>query len=345
MATIDKPQITVSEQKHVLLVSPLTFSYHITIAETLSAMGYKVTWWNDRVTEATWYKLLLRFFPKTIALLSEYHFKKIIKTLDSKAISHVLIIKGEGLSAKTVSRIREAYQLASMGLYLWDGAENLKTVHSKLSYFDSIATFDPHDALSFGWTYRPLFWRKVSRSIEKYTPNYDWCFIGTVHSDRHKIIHRLRQQHSKQFKSYVFAYFQSPLVLFMRKLIDFTLWFSPKGTISTNPMPAIEVAKIVAQSYAVLDIEHPKQRGFTMRTIETLMAEKKLITTNKHIFDSNLFHPSRVLIIDRQNPIIASEFFNESFVKIPEQLKNYYSCENWVSELLQLQDSAKQAIG
>jgi hypothetical protein len=342
MSVIDNQNISFSQAKHVLLISPLTFSYHTIISETLCNMGYQVTWWNNRASDTTWYKVLLRISPKIVAKFSENSFKKKLIALDSETVSHVLVIKGEGLSKQTICNIKETCHLASMGLYLWDSAENVKTVHDKTDFFDSVASFDPHDAKIFNWAYRPLFWRKISVPTEKNNNLiFDWCFIGTVHSDRHRVIHKLRQRYGSQFNSFVFAYFQSPLILFARKLVDCTLWASPKGTLSTTPMSAIDVSNIVAQSKAVLDIEHPKQRGFTMRTIETLMAGKKLITTNKHILHSDIFHSSRVLVIDRFNPEICTNFFTESFQEIPESLKNYYSCEGWALELLQLQDAAK----
>jgi hypothetical protein len=231
---------------------------------------------------------------------------------------------------------------ASVGLYLWDGVENVKGVSNILTAFDSVATFDPQDAMTFGWTYRPLFGRNIAAGKNfTATEQFDWCFIGTIHSDRHHVIHRLRQRYGKQVKSFVFGYFQSQLMLFMRRLLDWTLWFAPKGTLSTQPMTASDVAQIVDCSKAVLDVEHPRQRGFTMRTIETLLAEKKLVTTNKHITASNLYHPSRVQVIDRAQPEIAADFLDQPYLAIPDSFRNYYSCEGWVAELLALQDAAK----
>jgi len=327
---------------HVLLVSPLTFSYHLSISETLRSMGYAVTWWDERASSATWYKLALRLFPAWTVRWSERSFLERLSQIDAASISHVLVIKGEGLSRRVVLKMREALSPVSMGLYLWDGVENVKGVSRILPAFDSVATFDPVDAKTFGWTYRPLFWRNIS--VGKRVPGatlFDWCFIGTIHSDRHRVIHRLRQLNSQQGRSFVFAYFQSPLMLFMRRLGDWTLWFAPKGSLSTKSMPAAEVAQKVACSRAVLDVEHPRQRGYTMRTIETLLAGKKLVTTNKHILTSNLYHPSRVHVISRANPEIPAEFLEQPYLSISDALKSYYSCKGWASELLDLQDTAK----
>lgn len=328
---------------HVLLVSPLTFSYHLSISETLRSMGYDVTWWDERASSATWYKLALRLLPVMTVRWSERSFLSRLEKLEPGSVSHVLVIKGEGLSRRVVLEMRKKLASASMGLYLWDGVENVKGVASIFPAFDSVATFDPVDAKKFAWNYRPLFWRNISADHDmSMQVAFDWCFIGTIHSDRHRVIHRLRQRYGQQVRSFVFGYFQSPLMLFMRRLLDWTLWQAPKGTLSTKPMPAAEVAQYVERSRSVLDVEHPRQRGFTMRTIETLLAEKKLITTNKYILTSNLYDPSRVCVIDRSAPEIPAEFLEKPYLAVPEVLRNYYSCEGWISELLALQDSARK---
>ena len=327
---------------HVLLVSPLTFSYHLSISATLRSMGYAVTWWDERASSATWYKLALRLFPAMTVQWSERSFLKRLHQLDPTSVSHVLVIKGEGLSRRVALKMRETLISASMGLYLWDGVENVKGVSKILTAFDSVATFDPVDAKTFGWTYRPLFGRNISANKDIAAPmQFDWCFIGTIHSDRHRVIHRLRQRCGPLSKNFVFGYFQSPVMLFIRRLLDWTMWLAPKGTLSTKPMPAADVAQVVECSRAVLDVEHPRQRGFTMRTIETLLAGKKLVTTNKHILDSDLYDPSRVCVINRTNPEIPVELLDQPYLPVPDSLRSHYSCEGWAAELLSLQDIAK----
>ena len=328
---------------HVLLVSPLTFSYHLAISETLNSLGYAVTWWDQSASTSTAYKILLRLFPIFTAFWSERSFRKKLHKLDKNAITHVLVIKGAGLSRRLVFEIKETLTSASLGLYLWDSVENVKGAWSILPLFDSVATFDHVDAKLYNWSYRPLFGINVSSSQSIAVPfQFDWCFIGTIHSDRHRVIHRLRQRYGRNMRSYVFCYFQSPLILLVRRLLDWTLWLAPKGTLSIKPMMASEVAKVVDSSRAVLDIEHPLQRGLTMRTIETFLAGKKLITTNKHIVTSDLYHPSRVCVIDRWDPEIPATFFDETYIDISDYFKRYYSCKGWAEELLKLQDDSKK---
>ena len=328
----------------VLLISPSTFNYHRSITTTLSKLGYNVTWWDERAYNNFLYKLSLRAFPKLTKKYFDKPYIDKLSELDSQSITQVLIIKGEGISRRVALEMRKKLTNASFGLYLWDSLENVNGVINILDIFDSISTFDPYDSKDFNWVYRPLFSRNLQFSKkEKTIPNrYDWCFIGSVHSDRHRVIHRLRKSSCKDRSSFVFCYIQSPIVLLFRKIIDWTLWFAPKGTLSTQSMSAVDVQHYFHLSAAVLDIEHPKQRGLTMRTIETLISEKKLITTNKNIINSSLYDSSRVDIINRGDPQLRNDFFDSPFLPIPDFLKYYYSCDGWISELLDLQDLNKK---
>ncbi len=332
---------------HVLLISPsLFFDYHYSIIASLKKLGFEVTCWDERAYNNFLYKLALRAFPNfTKKYFDKPYISKLLK-LNFKNITHVLIIKGEGISRRVALKMRQKLINASFGLYLWDSLENVKGVIDILDIFDSISTFDPHDSENFNWVYRPLFSRNLQspKKEKTYPHNYNWCFIGSAHSDRHRVIYRLRKSSDDGKLFFIFFYFQNSLILLFRRMIDWTLWFAPRGTLSTQPMTALDVQYFINRSAAILDIEHPKQRGLTIRTIETLISGKKLITTNKSIINSNLYDTSRVYIISRDNPQLPNNFINSEFLPIPESLKYYYSCEGWIRELLHLQDLNKKKL-
>ena len=320
---------------HMLLVSPLTFSYHEAICATLQEMGYAVTWWNERASSAAWYKLALRLWPGLTRRWSAGHFKRQLLALPRQTITQVLVIKGEGLNRATCQQMRAVLGPVPMGFYLWDGVDNVKGVADIVDCFDCAASFDPVDAAKFGWRHRPLFSRfKAPARVPAAGTDFDWCFIGTLHSDRHRVVHKLRLARGGSAKSFVFGYSPSKLMLWVRSLADHTLWRAPAGTLSTKAMPAAEVNAIVARSGVVLDVEHPGQRGLTMRTIETLVAGHKLATTNPCIMDSDLYHPSRVHVISRHNPVIAPSFLAAPFEPLSAPLLARYSCAGWASELI-----------
>jgi hypothetical protein len=94
-----------------------------------------------------------------------------------------------------------------------------------------------------------------------------------------------------------------------------------------------EYIKISGNSRAIVDVEHPKQKGLTMRTFETLGKEKKLITTNGNIRAYDFYNDANISIIDRANPAINKEFIYLPFRPLPEILYYKYSIDGWLEDI------------
>lgn len=323
---------------HVLLLSPKTFDYHLKIQMALQGMNFHVTWASDRFSDSIIYILLLRYVPRITNWIFSKKFTEKLNLLNLGTVTHVLVIKGEGLSSLVLENIHKRIPNASFGYYLWDGIANARNAKNILDQFDSISTFDPIDAVKNGWHYRPLFGGNFVKKNSSEDFLFDWCFIGTIHSDRYKVIKKI-EKNNPSFKCFIYLFFQSRLVLIVRKFFDYSLWGENAKIFFTSPLPRENMMEIINLSRAVIDIEHPNQDGFTMRTIEVLISGNKLITTNQSILRSNLYDPSRVMLIDRANPILNQQFLMEKFIPIDDSTISYYSCVEWVKELLALQES------
>lgn len=321
----------------ILLICARLFSYHERIGACLESMGYTVTWWDPRPSVGTAYRIALRLAPHTVSALSASSFEAKLRQLDAAAIEHVLVVKGEGLSPRAVSALRRRLPHARMTLYLWDGLDNARGSTAIAPHFDSVSTFDPVDAVEHGWAYRPLFADAGSHGpLARNGPAlYDCAFIGTMHSDRHRVLSRVRAAHPT-WRIFAFCYFQSRFMLGVRMCLDPTLWRAPKGTLGTKTLDRSEVDAVFNQSRVTLDIEHPGQRGLTMRTIETLLAGRKLVTTNRLVLSSDLYHPSRVCVIDRNRPRISDEFLAQQFEPLDDAIRRRYTLRCWAEEVLSI---------
>jgi len=324
--------------QQVLLICPSFFSYHRSIVAELESRGFAVEWWNDRPSEASVYKLLLRLFPRWLAAGSARAFAARTAALaQPQAITHVLVVKGEALSPAAVRALRRALPQARFTYYLWDGVENARGALAIAPLFDTVATFDPLDARRFGWQHRPLFARRgaAEASAGAATPaaRYDWAFVGTLHSDRLKVLRRLAAA-SRRERMFAFGFVPGRLMWVLRHLTDWAMWRKDGVAVSTRPMAAEAVQAVVDSARTIVDIEHPRQRGLTMRSIETLLAGRKLVTTNALICDSDLFDESRVCIIDRRRPSIPPTFLRSSFAPLSAAQRARHSVGGWVDELL-----------
>ena len=332
-ATCSAP--TIRRRARVLLICPPVFSYHLSIVSELEALGFDVTWWDDRGSESSLYKAGLRMLPETVARHSESRFQARLEQLDAKSVTRVLIVKGEGMSPDFIRSLRRALPDARMCLYFWDSVDNARRAKVIAPLFDTVATFDPVDASKLGWSYRPLFARadSIAPAMPGQPMEFDWCFIGTLHSDRYRVVQRLRRS-DPQLRTFVFGFAPSRMLMAARHLSDWRLWTAPRRDISTRAMPAHEVTAILRVSRATLDVEHPRQRGLTMRTIEALLSERKLITTNQHVVDSDLFDPSRVHLISRTRPEVPRKFLDLPFKAISEDVRSRYALRRWIVDLI-----------
>jgi hypothetical protein len=320
----------------VLLICPMFFSYHKSIVQNLESRGLRVTWWNDRVSDSPLYKIALRLIPCLIGSLSTRGFLNRIACLNTTRITQVLVIKGEGLSPASVRALRKALPTARFVYYLWDAVENVRGAVRIAPLFDNVATFDPVDARRFGWVHRPLFARQLADQAAEAASAWDLVFIGTLHSDRLRVLQRLLARSGAGLRTFAFGFIPGRLMWAIRHLTDPAMWRKENVHVSTMPMASDAVRDIVNAARAVVDIEHPRQRGLTMRTIETLLAGRKLVTTNRYIVDSDLYHPSRICVVARKAPIVSQGFLMSDFVPLKPTVMRHYSLSGWVDELLNL---------
>ena len=116
----------------------------------------------------------------------------------------------------------------------------------------------------------------------------------------------------------------------MRKHID-------KNDFSYISKKSSEIRDILLSSNVVVDIQHPRQTGLTMRTIEMLGLGKKLITTNADIRNYDFYNPRNILVIDRDNPVIDEDFIRTPYEEIDEDIRKRYSLEGFVREIIDIE--------
>ena len=99
-------------------------------------------------------------------------------------------------------------------------------------------------------------------------------------------------------------------------------------------MSSNEIADVVEQSKIILDIQHPKQTGLTMRTIEMIGMNKKIMTTNETIKEYDFYNPNNIFVIDRNNIKLDTDFFDKQYVPIQKETYEKYSLEQWIKDVL-----------
>jgi hypothetical protein len=321
-------------KKRILLISSDFFNYYKLITTELENQGWDVVYLNDRPSAHALVKIAIRKFRFLMSWYLDYYYSKKIENLG--AFDHVLIVKGEGVTPKIVEKIKKNHSKGKIFLYLWDGIKNSTGALKIATAVDRVFTFDPQDALEFKFELLPLFYvNSVNNSISTQTPGYKWhmSFIGSIHSDRLKVISRVKKSLSVKDSFFVFVYFPSKLLFYFRFLFDsYFSDFQPQE-LSLTSLAKDKAQDIFNSSHAVLDIHHLGQTGLTMRTLEVLSLGKKLITTNETIKTYSFYDDRCICIIDRKNPQIDWAFFQK---EVPNDYKNLlepYELARWVRTL------------
>jgi hypothetical protein len=322
--------------RRILLVGPQVFGYERAIGEQLSSGGAVVTYLNDRPWDAVWLKGLLRLFPRLLWHWADRHYRDWIAAEAPAAIDIVLVLKGEALSPRTLRRLRAHYPAARFVYYLWDSIANTRGATSRFETFDALYSQDPEDCRKHSaLRYRPLFFLPVYQDARNQRSLSKACyFLGTLNGDRPQVLARISNALKPGYSLDYWLYVRSGLELQLRWLVDHALRRLDPRRLLRRPMNSREIARHYAQAAAVIDIEHYRQTGLTMRTFEALAAGCKLITTNPHIAREAFYDPQRILIIDRTRPVIPAQFLASDAAPLGEEFLQKYSLAAWLEELL-----------
>jgi len=320
--------------KKVLFFGPQTFGYELEIIREMQAMGAEVTFRSVRPVEHGWIIAALRIFPRLSWRFSDLFFFPWLAKSAPTACDIVFIVKGEGLSPRFLQALRDRYPTAVFILYLWDSATNCTGIELKLPFFDDCFSFDPSDCTVFPqFRYRPLFFLDRYLRDGSDTQGNGLFFVGTLNGDRPKVIARLLSALDPSIAFEYFLFVRSRLELALRRLIDRPLRRIDAGHLIFSPIPSETLSGHIKRCTAVLDIEHPRQTGLTMRTFEVIASGKKLVTTNRSVVDQDFYDPARILVIDRNDPVVPPQFLAAGLPPFPPGFISKYSLRGWLSEI------------
>jgi len=324
--------------KSVLLFCPKFFGYEKEIIKILEELGANVIWFDDRPSNDFISKGLIRLNKNFLKTRIKTYYENILSHLieGGKHFDYVFLVNPESISKENLQKFQHAFPTAKFLLYMWDSFQNRRQNIELLPLFDAKFTFDPSDAKEYGLQLRALFYTKVYEEVEKLSHyEYDILFIGTAHSDRYEFVKRLTKNIGEK-RTKLYFYLSSKLLFYTKKIIDKDFRAVRYKDISFFSLKHTDIVALMCRSNAVLDINHPKQLGLTMRTFETLGAQLKLITTNKDVMEYDFYDPSNILVINRDQPLINMKFLSEPGKKLSPEILFKYSIKGWAMEIFDI---------
>lgn len=324
------------DKKRILFIGIGFYDYEEAIINEFKKLDYEVDYYSEVPPNTITYRFYSR--KKNQIKLNEIrrsHTASIVKSAHMN-YDTIFIIKCEYFNESDLEQLRKENPKANFILYLWDSLTRFPEIASKFSYFDTIYSFDRLDCIEHSrMQFNPLFYRNEYKYNEKsdHTTKVDIYHLGWYHSDRLEFIRKLAKKFDElniKYKIHLFTGYFS----YMFQTIFGGELRNNKKFLVFKPASANENFENIMSAKATLDIAHAMQSGLTMRTIELLGAQRKIITTNEDIKNYDFYDPQNVMILKRDNPQFDENFFLTEFNKTSPDILEKYSITEWVKRML-----------
>ena len=103
----------------------------------------------------------------------------------------------------------------------------------------------------------------------------------------------------------------------------------PKNRFEEPIMPYAKVVDLIRKSDAILDYTLRENAGLSLRPMEALFLEKKLITNQKSIRQYDFYREENIYILGEDTRELK-EFLSTPPVKIDPKIRDYYLMSNWL---------------
>jgi hypothetical protein len=325
------------------VIGPSFFGYCEAIASEFERKGTPAIYINELPSENLLRKIFYRLgLSRIIKKEQENHLKKIIEKLKRKNISEVLIISPELCNSIFCEK------LLALGfkvkVYIWDSLKNRPLAKDYIKKFSGVASFDMIDCTKKDLIYIPLFAEPdFFKRNESSNKTVDISFVGTLHSNRMKLINNINNFCITNKLVFDFIGYYYSGILFLLKFIFSGLHFSIFKKVTFKKMKKIDIGKLYNKSNFVLDIHHKDQNGLTSRSFEALMSGACLITTNKNYISLPYNLSKRCLYISADSIVeslydLKIDFKNFNLSNLSDEQEHFLSISRFVDQINELKD-------
>ncbi|MGM5630867.1 hypothetical protein O2K51_08175 [Apibacter raozihei] len=314
----------------ITLVSMDFNGYDSYIVKSLIKKGFDVHHINLKSLKVKYPNIfyrILNFFSKL--LFSQNNKIKYQKNAIEKALvkigkqDSILVIRADLLTNESLRVLRN--HTNQFIAYHYDSVSKFPRILQVSDKFDRVYSFEKKDCLKYGYIFITNY---IYGKIEKPSNNFQYYLFNVSSNDnRAPLIERIAKKlNENNYKFYIRIV---GTISKNHKKIENIIY--TKKYISLE-----EVKKLASESMAILDVNVPGQEGLSFRFFEALSQSKKIITTNRSIKDYDFYNENNIMIIEKDNININSDFFNKSYVPIDKCILSKYTIDEWVDEIFKL---------
>ena len=345
----------------ILLIAPVYLNLYKIIKDELVAEGHFVAYFPEGMLPWNPYyrypdpikRWALRFLFEQRNMGKKYWVDKLNDSLFNQYYDLLFVIQGVTFHPCVTECMRKYNRLLKTVLYIWDSNYSYDFFRN-VGYFDKVYSFDFRDVQLFGHAkvgFLPFFWSKDLLKYDKTKNKYDLCSIGTSHHGRFGIFKKvIADAKIKNRSCYIKLIARIPQKLTLKQRFDFFVaqvfqdsdkieyYDFIKGKqkydfVDALPYEMEDIARITAETKAVLDTDNPFQCGTTPRLIWALAQNKHVYTTNQQISKLPFYNKEYIHIIDREKPIIDYSLLDKQINSRDSVI--YLRIDNWLKFFLE----------
>lgn len=167
-----------------------------------------------------------------------------------------------------------------------------KLIKKRLSYFDQVYSFDKRDCEKYGFSYYPTFYSVTRKPTENGVVASDAFFVGVSKGDRHSILEKL--YHDIEMSGGIADFYISGVSQSKKRVdgIHYDQWLSYK-----------DVLDHVMETNCVIEIMGDGQSGLTLRAMEAIVYNKKLLTNNESVKQLSFYGTGHIRFFENPDEI------------------------------------------
>ena len=296
-------------------------------------------WSKKKMLHIKLFREIHKGFPKNKFLknlydkVASFEYKKNLDKYNIK-FDYFLVVSSGKFTEGFIKELKKRNPDIKTILFLWD----------KLSYtswgqhvyaFDYVFTFDRNDHKKYGYFFRPSFYTGINlkKEIEFDKRKYGLYYIGHLRDlERYNFIYRLSNYMKKiNLNFFTKAYSKKKKEMaVLPKNYERTL-------ITHERVTFYDDLENTRNTRVILDLSYGEQIGLTLRCLNAIESNTKILTNNKDIINYDFYNEKNIKIIENIEEIeqIDPKFFEEEPEKIPENIKYRYSIDGFIDEIFE----------
>lgn len=187
--------------------------------------------------------------------------------------------------------------------------------------FAEIYSFDKQNCIDYKWNYLCQFYFDGHFINDKHGKGL--FFIG-YDKDRNYPIEYLQEYLDNNMLPYEF-YIYNPS--FNKHVINNIYYIN-------EFMDYDDIISKIIDCECVIELTKKKQTGITVRCLEALFFEKKLITDNLDVLSFDFYNKNNIFVLGVDDLVNLKNFLSKPLVKISNDIKYKYTYDAWLTNIL-----------